>query len=142
METSVQFDKILIAPCGMNCGTCMAYLRDKNKCQGCRIPFPDKSVTRQKCIVKTCQKLQNTESKFCYECDSFPCKRIKQLDKRYRTKYHVSFIQNLLTIKDIGIEKYITEEGIRWTCRECGSVICVHRDNCLKCNHKREFENA
>ncbi len=25
-----------IAPCGMNCATCLAYLRDKNTCCGCR----------------------------------------------------------------------------------------------------------
>ena len=26
----------LIAPCGMNCGICYGYLREKNKCPGCR----------------------------------------------------------------------------------------------------------
>lgn len=35
MRAQVSFDKSLIAPCGMNCGTCIAYLRDKNKCPGC-----------------------------------------------------------------------------------------------------------
>ncbi len=28
---------VLIAPCGMNCGTCLGYLREKNKCVGCRL---------------------------------------------------------------------------------------------------------
>lgn len=28
---------LLIAPCGINCGVCNAYLRVRNKCQGCRI---------------------------------------------------------------------------------------------------------
>jgi hypothetical protein len=27
----------LVAPCGMNCGICRAYLREKNKCPGCRV---------------------------------------------------------------------------------------------------------
>ncbi len=26
--------------------------------------------------------------RFCFECESYPCKRLKALDKRYRTKYH------------------------------------------------------
>ena len=26
----------LIAPCGMDCGLCMGYLREKNTCGGCR----------------------------------------------------------------------------------------------------------
>jgi hypothetical protein len=30
-------ENALIAPCGMNCGVCMAYLREKNKCPGCRL---------------------------------------------------------------------------------------------------------
>ena len=29
MTTSVAFDKSLIAPCGINCGTCLANLRVK-----------------------------------------------------------------------------------------------------------------
>lgn len=140
MKTSVYFDKILIAPCGINCGTCMAFLRTKNKCEGCRIPFNDKSESRQKCIIKNCAALQNTKSKFCYECDSFPCKRLKQLEKRYSTKYHVSLLQNLTTIKDTGIDNYMADETERWTCSRCGSVMCVHRNNCPECNNKRVFE--
>lgn len=30
------FRKTLIAPCGINCGICLAFLRDKNTCMGCR----------------------------------------------------------------------------------------------------------
>ncbi len=30
-------DVSLIAPCGMNCGICLAYLRTKNVCPGCRV---------------------------------------------------------------------------------------------------------
>lgn len=43
------FNKIsLIAPCGMNCSICMAYLREKNKCPGCRGNDIDKPITRVK----------------------------------------------------------------------------------------------
>ncbi len=34
MESQNNFS--IIAPCGMNCSICMAYLRGKNKCPGCR----------------------------------------------------------------------------------------------------------
>jgi hypothetical protein len=30
---AMKFNKQLIAPCGMNCGICLGYLRDKNKCK-------------------------------------------------------------------------------------------------------------
>ena len=29
-------EKELIAPCGMNCGICKYYYREKDKCPGCR----------------------------------------------------------------------------------------------------------
>ena len=134
MSNSVTFNKSLIAPCGMNCGTCIVYLRDKNKCYGCRITFAEKLKTREKCIIKNCTDLERTTSKFCYDCEKFPCLRLKQLDKRYRTKYRTSFIQNLGTIKESGIKDFLAKETIRWTCPNCGSTLSCHRDNCLTCN--------
>jgi ribosomal protein S27AE len=133
MKTSVTFGKSMIAPCGMNCGTCIAFLRDKNKCYGCRIDSADKLKTRQLCVIKNCNYLAATSSKFCYDCDKFPCPRIKQIDKRYRTKYRTSFIQNLLMIKENGITNFLEFESERRTCPNCGSVLSVHRNNCLIC---------
>jgi hypothetical protein len=135
MNTTVSFDKSLIAPCGMNCGTCLAYLRDKNKCCGCW-PVDGKKVNHcYTCSIKNCQFLEQTNSKFCYECEKYPCLTLKQLDKRYRTRYKMSMIQNLDSIQRTGIEEYLKHEIERWTCLKCGSTICVHRDNCLKCGN-------
>ena len=133
---TVSFEKYLIAPCGMNCGTCIAFLRDKNKCPGCRIASPDKAVSVKKCIVTECSHLQKTESKFCFDCENYPCRRIKNLDKRYRTKYGTSFIENLSIIKEQGLDKFLAFETDRRTCKNCGSVLSVHRDICLRCSDK------
>ena len=133
MTTSVTFDKSLIAPCGMNCGTCIAYLRPKNNCIGCRIQSPAKRATRVMCVVKNCINLEQTSSKFCYDCEKFPCKRINQLDNRYRTKYKTSFIENLTMIKEKGIDRFLQFESKRRTCPDCGSVLSVHREKCLSC---------
>jgi hypothetical protein len=134
MRPQVSFDKSLIAPCGMNCGTCIAYLRDKNKCPGCRIYSADKAISIQRCIIPKCVHLDKTESKFCYDCEKYPCKRVKQLDKRYSTKYNTSFIENLAIIKEKGIEKFLAFESKRRTCSNCGSILSVHRDYCLVCS--------
>jgi hypothetical protein len=133
MNNPVKFERSLIAPCGMNCGTCIAYLRVKNKCPGCRTFSADKSVSVQRCIVIKCIDLEKTDSKFCYECEKFPCKRIKQLDKRYRTKYRTSFIENLRFIKENGIADFLEYESNRRTCPNCGSILSVHRAFCLDC---------
>ncbi len=134
MKKTVAFDKTLIAPCGMNCGTCLAYLRDKNKCCGCWVESDFKRKSCVQCRIKNCDLLDKTISKFCYECEKFPCPRLKQLDKRYRTKYKTSFIQNLLMIEETGINNFLEFESKRRTCPKCGSVLSVHVDNCLTCN--------
>ena len=134
MNTSVTFDRILVAPCGMNCGTCIAYMRDKNKCCGCRIESDSKNKSCIQCRIKNCEYLARTHSKFCYDCEKFPCQRLKQIDKRYRTKYRTSFIQNLLTIKEKGINNFLSNETIKWICPDCGSNLTCHRDKCPTCN--------
>ncbi len=133
MKTQVTFDRSLIAPCGMNCGTCIAYLREKNRCPGCRIYSADKAISIQRCIIPKCVHLTSTTSKFCFDCGKYPCKRIKQLDKRYSTKYKTSFIENLTIIKEEGIDSFLVFESERRTCPYCGSVLSVHRDYCLIC---------
>lgn len=127
----------LIAPCGINCGICLAYLRERNKCYGCRVNPAENLKTREKCKIKNCIFLQETISGFCFECKEYPCQRLKQLDKRYRTKYRENVIDNLNSIKVIGLNRFVEAEVERWKCKNCGSTICVHRDNCLKCGAPR-----
>ena len=121
----------LIAPCGMNCSLCLAYQRKNNKCPGCNTSSENKPKYCLVCIIKHCDKL--TDTNFCYSCDKYPCSRLKKLYFRYRTKYGMSMLQNLQTIKIYGLEAFIQQEKEKWTCQECGSLLCVHRGKCLTC---------
>ncbi|PKM63251.1 MAG: hypothetical protein CVU97_01110 [Firmicutes bacterium HGW-Firmicutes-21] len=123
----------LIAPCGMNCKLCYAYQREKNKCKGCRSnnEFVPNSCIR--CIIRNCPVIKNNVSGFCYECEKYPCRRLKDLDKRYRTKYHMSMLENLEIIKNHGINSLLNQEEKRWICLKCGNVICVHKNACQVC---------
>jgi len=127
--------KGLIAPCGMNCRLCMAYQREKKHCIGCReeadIKYRTKGCTS--CVIKNCPVIKNSESGFCYECSQFPCTRLKQLDRRYRTKYRMSMVENLERIRLKGIDDFLRYEDSRWTCRNCGGTVCVHKFMCLSC---------
>jgi hypothetical protein len=127
----------LIAACGMNCGVCIGYLREKKPCEGC---FERDSKNKPKqcrsCSIVNCELLAKTESGFCFDCEIYPCARLKRLDKRYRTNYGMSMIENLEYIKNHGLEKFLVNEEIRWACKECGFGISVHRDFCLNCNDK------
>lgn len=123
----------LIAPCGMNCGICLANLRDKNTCYGCWNEDENKRNHCSKCSIRNCELLEKTDSKFCYECTKFPCARLKQLDKRYRLQYKMSMIENLQYIMEFGLDNFEQKESVRWKCDTCGGMICVHRGFCLKC---------
>jgi len=130
----------LISPCGMNCGICLAYLRDKNVCGGCWSSSEQKRYHCVMCSIMNCEFLQKTDSKFCYECLKFPCTRLKQLDKRYRLKYSMSMLENLHYIKKFGPESFQQMESVRWRCSTCGGTVCVHLGYCLKCYPDFKYE--
>jgi len=96
----------LIAPCGMNCTF----------------------------MTKQCDLLGKGLVRFGYECENFPCRRLRDLDKRYRTKYHLSMIENLEFIRKHGMEGFLEKESVKWQCPECGGVICSHNGLCLNCS--------
>lgn len=127
----------LIAPCGMNCGVCIGYLREKNKCPGCRKRDAYELSYGRKCIIRSCQFLMENKMDFCsIKCDKYPCLRLKNLDKRYRNKYGMSMIKNLEDIQGLGIKKFIKNEEKKWRCPNCKETLSVHRDICLKCGKK------
>ncbi|MEN6379434.1 MAG: hypothetical protein ABFD15_07640 [Methanofastidiosum sp.] len=86
--------------------------------------------------MKNCGTIKKT--KFCFRCEKYPCTRLKNLDKRYRTKYGMSMIENLENIKKLGIREFVKNERIRWACPECGGTINVHRWKCFDCGAERD----
>jgi hypothetical protein len=141
MESSKSSKSIsLVGPCGMNCGVCYAYLRVKNKCLGCRVPDPHKAVTCKECKIKNCYKFRFGMAKFCFECEKMPCDKITHIDTRYRTKYHMSMIENLNYLKEHGVESFLKNEKRRWTCPACGGTFCVHKHCCYSCGAELQEE--
>jgi hypothetical protein len=129
--TDVSYERSMIAPCGMNCGSCIGYMRPTNTCPGCWLV--EKGKARVNCVIKNCILLEKTDLKFCFECEKFPCKRLNQLDKRYRTKYNTSLIENLTMIKEKGIDYFLSFETERRKCPVCGASLSVHKNYCLAC---------
>jgi hypothetical protein len=129
-------DYALIAPCGMNCALCSGYLALKNDlkgkgirmihCVGCR-PRDKKCAF----LKKQCSKLSKGEVTFCFECESFPCNRLRTIDERYRSRYRMSMIENLQSIREHGIEKFLEEQEKSWKCQKCGEMICCHNGLCF-----------
>ena len=131
-------ETVLIAPCGMNCALCSAFLARKYElkkrgimrsyCAGCR-------PQERNCafMKKSCERLGNGLVQYCYECTEYPCRRLKHLDKRYRTNYHMSMIENLDSIREQGMEQFLKREEEKWRCSECSGTISCHGGLCFKC---------
>lgn len=124
-----------IAACGMNCGVCIGHLREKKPCGGCyKKDDKNKPGACRSCSIVNCPNLIESKAGFCFECPEYPCRRLQQLDKRYRTKYRMSMIENLNYIRDFGMQSFLEKEEERWRCNHCGAGVSVHRNTCLHCN--------
>lgn len=138
----MNMQEILIAPCGMNCALCSGYLAMKNDlkkqgisgsyCPGCRPRGKNCAFLKKKCEL-----LGNGLVRFCYECADFPCERLKHLDKRYRTLYRMSMIENLEFIRDRGMAELLKRQEEKWRCPECGGTICCHNGICFSCGQDK-----
>jgi hypothetical protein len=121
-----------VAPCGLICDLCLGAQRQKNKCVGCNYPG-NKPPYCIKCRIKNCDEKNGNDRLLCNKCPKYPCRRLKDLDKRYRRKYGESLVENFKLINEIGIKNFIRQENEKWKCEKCGELLCVHRSKCLHC---------
>jgi hypothetical protein len=135
---SKKFSAELIAPCGINCGVCKAYLAysrgvPKKKgqvshCTGCQVR--DKQCAF---IKKDCEKLRKKQIRFCYQCTDMPCDHLAKLDKHYMARYGLSMVENLKILKEKGVEAFLKGQAEKYRCPSCGDVVSVHDGKCYKC---------
>jgi hypothetical protein len=133
----------LIAPCGMNCGICKAYLAYSRRvpkkkgavshCTGC--------IARdKKCafIKRDCEKIRNKQYRFCFECPDMPCENLKRLDRLYSARYGMSMVENQKIIKDKGMDEFLNSQEEKYRCPKCGDVVSVHDGKCYACGFQGE----
>lgn len=122
-----------IAPCGMNCLLCHSFQDAKSKCPGCG---SKNGITRKNCsncVIRNCDK----KVAYCFECEIFPCKQLKNLDKRYRLRYGMSMIENLEYIRSKGEEAFVASQNEKYKCPECNKPRTVHDDYCIYCKQEK-----
>ncbi len=143
-HTSI-FSPQQIAPCGMNCGACSAYLAFSHgiprkrgaisHCSGCRAR--NKSCAYLK---GACKRLSSGRVSFCYECREFPCQRLRSIDRRYRTIYGTSLIDNLVEIRDLGMGTFLKNQTDRYLCPKCGqAAVSIHNRKCFRCDRVKAW---
>lgn len=116
----------LVAPCGINCGTCECYMskdspklmeylvsrglnREKLPCPGCRFVEGNCPAIRITCATYTCFQVKGIE--FCYECSNYPCSKLNPAADRAEILPHNSKAFNLSFIQHQGLEKFIEKSG-------------------------------
>lgn len=90
-----------IPACGVFCGGCPMYTRQKKACPGAEI----NSERCDNCkSYHLCCKSRNITH--CYQCSAFPCYRFNQFAKSW-LKYGQDLINNQNLLKTIGNQKFI-----------------------------------
>lgn len=136
----------MIAPCGMNCSLCVSHQALKNdlNSQGFNKRYCPGCLPRGKnCtfLSKHCRLLAKGSVRFCFECSDYPCTRLRDLDSRYRSRYHMSQLENLNHIKENGFGSFLEKETCKWSCTTCSGLICCHNGLCLNCDFEKLRQN-
>jgi len=112
----------LVAPCGIDCGTCELNLckdnaqlftyfvakgipKEKLPCAGCRNMKGNCPVIGSQCATYACV-IENTVD-FCFQCKDFPCSKLNPSADRADTLPHNLKVFNLCTIQRDGVEGFI-----------------------------------
>ncbi|HXX54594.1 MAG TPA: DUF3795 domain-containing protein [Methanoregula sp.] len=135
-------DPELVAPCGINCAVCSAYLARQHDLRkhGIRMPYCAGCRARNKqcaLLKKRCARIGEGSLRFCSGCPDFPCRQLAGLDRRYRDRYGLSPLANLAVIRDNGTAAFMDREEARWRCPSCGGTVSCHHGTCFDCGIDR-----
>lgn len=124
-------ETLMFAPCGMNCKVCYKHCAHKKPCRGCLNGNLGKPEHCRNCKIKDC--IREKGLSYCYECNEIPCKRIKSLEKSYRTRYNASLIANSRFASEHGLEEFMRQQKEKYTCPQCGGIVSIHDFCCSEC---------
>jgi len=127
-----------LAPCGVICDLCVGFQRAKNKCVACQAQGYKPNHCKV-CSIKSCPEKHGNPAALCVDCLKYPCRRLKDLNKRYMAKYGEDLQQNLEMARAEGLASFIEAASQKWACPACGQLLCVHSDSCLHCGGVNPF---
>jgi len=90
-----------VPACGVFCGGCPVYIREKKPCTGAE-------MNKAKC--ENCKSFhlccKGRGINHCYECKTFPCYRFRKFAGSWE-KYGQNFIENQQMLKESGVENFL-----------------------------------
>ncbi|MGQ9641809.1 MAG: DUF3795 domain-containing protein [Candidatus Bathycorpusculaceae bacterium] len=125
----------LVAPCGLYCGECTAFLN--KKCGGCRSNQGLSKRYRKYCKIYKCSDAKSL--KICLECNEFPCKNFNffKAERLEDSSWFLDIWSNMRQIAEIEVlhflrkkaawlnkrKKCASKRGIKY-CDECKQWPC------------------
>jgi hypothetical protein len=111
MENNKKQKWNLVAPCGLYCGECTAFLN--GKCKGCRSNRGLSREYRKYCKIYGCAEKKNV--RICIECDKFPCKFFNffAAEKLEESSWFLDIWANMKQIQEIGLANFLKKK-INW----------------------------
>jgi len=85
-----------VPACGVFCGTCPLFLRDRKPCLGA-----EKNLKRCESCKTFHQCCEQKGISHCYECNIFPCYNFKKFSRSWQ-KNGQNFIENQQLLKRVG----------------------------------------
>lgn len=121
----------LVAPCGLYCGECTAFLN--GKCGGCRSNEGLSKDFRRYCRIYHCSSDKNL--KICLECEEFPCKFFGFLkaENLKQSSWFLDVWTNMKQVKDIGLTNFL-ENKTGWLSKRKKCAKRKGIEYCDECN--------
>ena len=98
----------LVAPCGLYCGECTAFLNEE--CGGCRSNEGLGKEYRKYCRIYQCSNSKNL--KICLECKEFPCKTFDffKAERLEESSWFLDVWNNMKQIKEVGLTEFLNKK--------------------------------
>lgn len=125
---------IMFAPCGMNCMVCYKHCYHKKPCAGCLNSDKEKPAHCSKCKIKDCTIEKGLV--YCFICSDYPCKLIKNLERSYNKRYRTSIIENSHLVQEQGLERFMEQQKIKYSCPKYDGIISIQDRECSECQEK------
>ena len=90
-----------VPACGVFCGGCPTYTRERKACPGAEI-----NIKRCESCTTFHLCCQEKDVEHCYLCVEFPCRKFKNFSKRW-LKYGQNFIENQQILRELGTKGFL-----------------------------------
>jgi hypothetical protein len=86
------------------------------------------------CQIRKCAI--NSKVEHCLDCGKYPCKLIVDSRKMVSLLPHIkSNHDNMATIKKVGMNRWLSEQGEKWKCPKCNTDFSWYSHRCKNCGH-------